>query len=285
ADVYGNGESERILGRWLANSGGVRDRLIIATKGRFALAGQPGGSLRKQYLHHALEASLRRLGLDAVDVYFAHGPDESTPQEELVEFFAEAVAAGKTRFGGVSNLPGWQVAKLGVLARQAGVPLVWHQPQYNLLAREVEWEVMPAARDARLDAVVWGPLAGGWLTAKYARGRRPPGTSRLGENPDRGVEAWEKRGTDRTWTITEQLRVLATERDLTPAQVALAWVSDRAGVTSALVGARHAAQLDETLAAGDIHLDAEATAVLDRISEPATPDYPYRLVRQLASLP
>ena len=282
ADVYADGESERILGRWLSNSGGARDRLIIATKGRFPMKGQPGASLRKHYLHAALDASLQRLGLDSVDVYLAHGPDRSTPLEELVEFFADAVAAGKARFVGVSNLPGWQIAKVGMLARVADVPLVWHQPQYSLLAREVEWEVMPAAVDANQEAIVWGPLAAGWLTGKYSRERRPTGASRLGENPDRGVEAWGRRGTERTWTIVDRLREVATQRDLTPAQAALAWVSDRPGVVSALVGARHAAQLDETLPAGDVHLDAEATAALDRVSEPATPDYPYRLIEEFA---
>jgi aryl-alcohol dehydrogenase (NADP+) len=284
ADIYGDGESERILGRWLANSGTTRDRLIIATKGRFPVSGQPGASLRKRYLHGALEKSLRRLGLDRVDVYLSHGPDSSTPLEELVEFFAEAVDAGQTRFVGVSNLAGWQIAKVGLLAREARVPLVWQQPQYNLLAREVEWEVLPAGVDAGVEAVAWGPLAAGWLTGKYGRGRRPTGASRLGENPERGVEAWDRRGTERTWTIIDHLREVASERDLTPAQAALAWVSARPGVVSAIVGARHAGQLDETLAAGDIHLDDEATGVLDEISEPATPDYPYRILAEFATL-
>ena len=281
ADVYSDGIAEEWIGRWLRLHPGVRDRVILVTKGRFPVTGQPGASLSSAYLHTALDASLRRLDVDYVDVYLAHGPDRSTRMEDLGWFFAEIVATGKARHVGVSNLPGWQLAKLSTLLEGQGGPrLVTHQPQYNLLAREVEWEVLPAARDAGIDAIVWGPLGSGWLTGKYQRDSRPPEGSRLGDDPDRGVESWSRRANERTWAILDRLTEVAGELGVSRAVVALAWVADRPGVASAIVGARTAEQLRETLAAASVHLPEPAAAALDEVSAPPLPDYPYSFVEE-----
>jgi aryl-alcohol dehydrogenase-like predicted oxidoreductase len=284
ADVYADGQSERFIGEWLRARPGMRDQVVLATKGRFPVTGQPGASLRASYLRSALDASLTRLAVDHVDLYQVHGPDLSTPLEEVAEFFQEAVASGKTTYVGTSNLPGWQIAKLALLCEQADVPLVAHQPQYSLLAREVEWEVIPAAIDAGLGALVWGPLGAGWLTGKYRRGEPPPARSRLGEDPDRGVEAWDRRGTEFTWAVIDRLLRVAEEHEVPPAQAALAWVADRRGVVSAIVGARTADQLRETIAAGSFHLDPAATTALDQQSAPGRPDYPYGFIAEWAGV-
>jgi aryl-alcohol dehydrogenase (NADP+) len=261
----------------------LRDDLVLVTKGRFPVTGQPGAGLSPAYLRTALEASLRRLGVDHVDVYLAHGPDSATPLEELATFFAEAVATGRARHVGVSNLLGWEIAKLSALLEQQGGPrLVTHQPQYNLLSREVEWEVLPAARDAGVNAIVWGPLAAGWLTGKYQRDTAPPEGSRLGDDPGRGVEAWDRRATERTWTIVERLTAVAGELGVPPAVAALAWVADRPGVSAAIVGARSAEQLRATLPAASLHLPDAAIATLDEVSAQPRPDYPYAFAEEYA---
>jgi aryl-alcohol dehydrogenase (NADP+) len=285
ADVYSDGVAERWIGRWLRRHPHLRERLVLVTKGRFPVTGQPGASLSRAYLRTALAASLRRLGVDHIDVYLAHGPDRSTPLEELAAFFAEAVATGKARHVGVSNMLGWQIAKLtALLERQGGPRLVTHQPQYNLLTREVEWEVLPAARDARVGAIVWGPLAGGWLTGKYQRNGRPPDGSRLGDDPDRGVEAWSRRATERTWAIVDRLSAVAGELGVSPAVTALAWVADRPGVAAAIVGARTAEQLRDTLPAASLHLPQDATAALDEASAQPPPDYPYGYAEEYSAV-
>jgi len=284
ADVYSDGVSEELVGRWLRSREGVGDRVVLATKGRFPVTGQPGAGLSAAYLRGALDASLRRLGVERVDLYQTHGPDDRVGVEELAGFFTEAVAAGKVGSVGVSNLPGWQLTRLVHLLREAGAPpLVSHQPQYNLLAREVEWEVLPAAIEAGIGAIVWGPLAAGWLTGKYRRDSRPGAGTRLGDNPTRGNEDWDRRGTEHTWTVLDRLRSVAEDAGVSMGQAAIAWVADRPGVTSAIVGARTADQLRQTLPAGDLHLDAAATAALDEVSAPATPDYPYGTMAEMAA--
>jgi aryl-alcohol dehydrogenase-like predicted oxidoreductase len=281
ADVYADGASEQIIGRWLRGREHARKRMVLATKGRFPVTGQPGASLRKEYLHTALRASLDRLGVDHVDLYQAHGPDTSTPLEELAEFFAEAVSQGLAGSTGVSNLPGWQIAKLAQMCG-AEAHLVSHQPQYSLLVREPEWEVFPAAADAGLGAIVWGPLGAGWLTGKYRRSQPIPEGSRLGDDPGRGVEAWDRRGTEHTWTVVEAVREEAERLGLEMAQVALAWVADRPGVAAAIVGARNTGQLASTLTAVEVSLDDGTRQRLDAVSEPPVPDYPYALLRDMA---
>ena len=149
------------------------------------------------------------------------------------------------------------------------------QPQYSLLVREIEWEVVPAALDAGLGLLPWSPLGGGWLTGKYRRDERPTGSTRLGDDPGRGMEAWDRRGTERTWNIVEAVQRIADARGITMAEVALAWVHDRPAVTSTILGARTVAQLDTNLRAAGLHLTVDETAELDTASDLHVADYPY----------
>jgi aryl-alcohol dehydrogenase-like predicted oxidoreductase len=278
ADVYSAGESERIIGHWYASRpADVTDRIVLATKGRFPMADEPNGAgLSARHLTRALDASLTRLGVDAVDLYQAHAWDPLTPLEETLRTMDGFVRGGKIRYYGFSNFTGWQLTKAVRLARELGLAgPVSLQPQYNLLVREIEWEIVPAAQDAGLGMLPWSPLGGGWLTGKYRRDQRPSGATRLGEDPGRGMEAWDRRDTDRTWTVIDAVQRIAEGRGVSMAEVALAWVTDRPGVTSTILGARTVDQLDANLKAAGLHLTDAETAVLDEASDPRPPDYPY----------
>jgi aryl-alcohol dehydrogenase-like predicted oxidoreductase len=278
ADVYGGGESERIIGRWLADRPADRtDRVVLATKGRFPTADDPNAAgLSARHLTRALDASLARLGVDRVDLYQAHAFDPATPLEETVRTMGGFVHAGKVAYWGVSNFTGWQLTKLVQLAAALGVPApVTLQPQYSLVVREIEWEIVPAALDAGMGLLPWSPLGGGYLSGKYTRDQRPTAGTRLGDDPGRGMEAWERRGTERTWAVIDAVQRVAEARGVSMAEVALAWVTDRPGVTATILGARTTEQLRTNLSAADLHLSAAETAALDAASDPRPADYPY----------
>jgi len=279
ADVYNAGVSEQIIGRWLADRpADVRDRMVVATKARYPMGEGPNQvGLSRRHLQRSLDASLRRLGVDAIDLYQLHGADPLTPLEETWRFLDDAVAAGKVHYAGLSNFAAWQVQRVVDVAEQRGwVPPVTVQPQYNLLAREVEWELVPASLANGLGLLPWSPLGGGWLTGKYRRDERPTGATRLGEDPERGVEAYGTRSQQqRTWDVVDAVEEVARARGASMAQVALAWLVDRPGVTSVLLGARTTEQLEDNLGAAGLHLDAEERARLDAASDPQVGDYPY----------
>ena len=171
----------------------MRDQLVIATKGRFPMGDGPNDAgLSRTHLGRALDASLRRLGVDAVDLYQAHAWDPLTPIEETLGFLDDAVRAGKIRYAGVSNFVGWQLQKAALLAGDAA-PIVTLQPQYNLLVRDIELEIVDVCRNEGIGILPWSPLAGGWLTGKYTRDEPPTGATRLGEDPERGMEAYGPR--------------------------------------------------------------------------------------------
>jgi len=278
ADVYSRGVSEEIIGRWLAARPGMRDQVVIATKGRFPMGERPNDAgLTRTHLSRALDASLRRLGVESVDLYQAHAWDPLTPIEETLGFLDDAVRAGKIRYAGVSNFLGWQLQKASLLARFHGrAPIVTLQPQYNLLTRDIEFELVDVCRNENIGILPWSPLAGGWLTGKYRRDQSPTGATRLGEDPRRGMEAYAPRNAqERTWQVIEALRQVAEGRGVSLSQVALAWVADRPAVTSVILGARTLEQLDDNLAAADLHLSEKETAQLDEASSPIVSDYPY----------
>jgi aryl-alcohol dehydrogenase-like predicted oxidoreductase len=277
ADVYSHGASEQIIGDWLRTRSGVRDKMIIATKGRFPMGDGPNDAgLSRVHLARALDTSLRRLGLDHVDLYQAHAWDPLTPIEETLRFYDDAVRAGKIRYAGVSNFVGWQVQKAVLLTRHLNLtPIVTVQPQYNLLARDIEWEIIPVCVNESLGVLPWSPLGGGWLTGKYRRDQPPTGATRLGENPRRGVEAYDRRNTERTWQILDAVGAVAESRGVSMAAVAIAWLVDRPAVTSVILGARTIAQLDDNFGAADLRLSAAETAALDEASAPMASDYPY----------
>ena len=250
---------------------------MLATKGRFAMGKEPNAlGLSTRHLTRALDASLARLQLDRIDLYQVHAYDPWTPLEETLRTLAGFIAAGKISYYGLSNYTGWQLTKVVHLARALNVPPpVTLQPQYSLIVREIEWEIVPAVLDAGMGMLPWGPLGGGWLSGKYTRDQRPTGHTRLGENPDRGMEAYDRRGTERTWTIIDAVQKIAEDRGVSMAEVALAWVTDRPAVTSTILGARTTEQLEANLKAADLHLNPEETAALDAASDPAAADYPY----------
>jgi aryl-alcohol dehydrogenase-like predicted oxidoreductase len=279
ADVYSGGVSEEIIGRWLGKQpAGVRGQVVLATKGRFPMgAGPNDAGLSRRHLRDALDASLRRLGVESIDLYQVHAFDPHTPLEETLRFLDDAVAAGKISYVGLSNYTGWQVQKVVDLAEFRGLARpVTLQPQYNLLVREIEWEIVPACDSTGLGLLPWSPLGGGWLTGKYTKDERPAGATRLGENPERGVEAYDRRSTvQRTWDVVDAVQSVASSRGVTMAQVALAWLVDRPMVTSVILGARTVEQLQDNLGAAALHLTPDETAQLDAASDPAPADYPY----------
>jgi aryl-alcohol dehydrogenase-like predicted oxidoreductase len=280
ADVYGGGRSEEIIGRWFARRpADVTEPVVLATKGRFHFAGDNspnGAGLSARHLTRALDASLRRLGLETVDLYQVHAFDPLTPMEETLRTLDQFVRSGKIRYYGLSNFTGWQLTKAVHLAQALDVAgPVTLQPQYSLLAREIEWEIVPAVIDAGMGLLPWSPLGGGWLSGKYRRDQRPSGATRLGEDPGRGMEAYDRRGTDRTWHVIDAVQKVAEDRGTSMAEVALAWVTGRPAVSSTILGARTLDQLETNLRSADLHLTAAETAALDAASDPHPVDYPY----------
>ncbi|HET7398731.1 MAG TPA: aldo/keto reductase [Intrasporangium sp.] len=279
ADVYGAGAAETIVGRWLARRpADVVDRMVIVTKGRFPatpVLGAEGSSRR--HLRRALDASLRRLGRDHVDMFMVHSWDPLTPLEETLAFLDDAVRSGLVVYPGLSNYLGWQVQKAVDVARARGLAApVALQPSYSLLVREAEWEILPAAADSGLGLLCWSPLGGGWLTGKYRRDERPVGATRLGEDPSRGLEAYDRRAADpQTWDVLDVVDKVATDRGATPAQVSLAWVAQRPGVSSVLLGARTLEQLLENLAAATMILSDDEMERLTAVSAPRAAPWPY----------
>src|ERR1700741_1016045 len=280
ADVYAAGRSEEIIGRWFASRpADLTEPVVLATKGRFPQDGDDspnGAGLSARHLPRALGASLRRLGLESVDLYQVHAWDPLTPLEETLRTLEGFIRAGKIRYWGLSNFTGWQLTKAVHLARALDVAgPVTLQPQYSLLAREIEWEIVPAVIDAGMGLLPWSPLGGGWLSGKYRRDQRPAGATRLGEDPDRGMEAYDRRGTDRTWHVIDAVQKVAEDRGVSMAEVAIAWVTARPGVSSTILGARTTRQLEANLRAPDRGLPRAEPAALDAASDPPPADYPY----------
>ncbi len=232
--------------------------------------------LSTRHLTRALDASLRRLGVDTVDLYQVHAWDPHTPLEETLRTLDGFVRAGKIRYYGFSNFAGWQLTKAVHVARSLGLAApATLQPQYSLIVREIEWEIVPAALDASIGLLPWSPLGGGWLTGKYQRDERPTGATRLGVDPERGMEAWDRRGTSRTWDIVEAVQKIAEGRGVSMAQVALSWVTNRPAVTSTILGARTMEQLEDNLASVEVTLEADELRVLEEASDLRPTDYPY----------
>lgn len=282
ADVYGAGESERIVGRWLADRSPTDT--IIATKGRFAPPPGSSGASRRG-LVRAVDASLDRLGIEAIDVYFVHGWDSDTPVEETLDTLSGLVRAGKIHHIGWSNIAGWQLATILTTARLGGhvVPCVV-QPQYNLLDRGIETELLPCCLDANLAITPWSPLGGGWLTGKYRPDQRPTGTTRLGEDPERGVEAYDTRNTPRTWEILEVVDDIARNHGASMAEIAIAWLLTRPAVTTVLLGARTTDQLAGTIDACALALSDDERERLTEVSAPGLAPYPYGMIEKFCGI-
>jgi aryl-alcohol dehydrogenase (NADP+) len=278
ADVYSAGVSETIIGHWLSEHPTEAAQLVIATKGRFPMGDGPNDvGLSRRHLRTALDASLSRLGVDHIDLYQMHAWDAHTPIEETLRFLDDAVSAGKIGYYGFSNYLGWQLTKAVHVAKAHGFAApVTLQPQYNMLVRDIEHEVVPAALDANIGLLPWSPLGGGWLSGKYERDVPPTGSTRLGENPTRGMEAWQERNADeRTWNVVDAVKEIANAHGVSSSQVALRWLGDRPAVTSVILGARTVEQLRDNMAATDLVLSDEEAQRLTDASAPRVDDYPY----------
>jgi aryl-alcohol dehydrogenase-like predicted oxidoreductase len=278
ADVYADGRAEEIIGRWLDARPGRRELVVLATKGRFPTDESPNGhGLSRRHLSLALDASLRRLNVETIDLYQVHGWDPLTPVEETLRFLDDAVRAGKINYVGLSNFTGWQLQKAVDIAEFRGLSApVSIQPQYNLLARAVEWEIAPACEAAGLGMLAWSPLASGWLTGKYQRGEPSLAGTRAVENADEGMRIWNQHGqSEQTWQVLDVVRKVAEGRGVSLAQVAIAWLMARPAVSSVILGARSMDQLTDNMAAAELTLTDEETQLLDEASEPPAPDYPY----------
>jgi aryl-alcohol dehydrogenase (NADP+) len=279
ADVYNGGIAEHVIGRWLAaRPVEVTDRIVIATKGRTRIGDDPNeAGTSRRHLDRALNTSLRRLGVEAIDLYQLHSWDPLTPIEETLSFLDAAVRAGKVRYVGLSNHTGWQLQLAVATARAHNYEVpVTLQAQYSLATRETEYEMVPAAIHNGLAILSWSPLASGYLTGKYHRDDPRPADTRAGQgSPLYNLTSANYDDAEVTWRAVDALRQVAKESSLTPGQAALSWVVNRPGVCSAIVGARNTRQLQESLAAAELHLDPDATLVLDRASAPTPAPYPY----------
>ena len=269
ADIYAGGRSEEMLGGFIAERG-ERDRIVLATK--FTWNQQPGnpnaGGAGRKNVHRALDASLRRLGTDYVDLYWMHFWDMVTPVEEVLTTLVDLVRAGKVRYYALSDAPAWFMTRMATLAAERGLPgPVALQTQYSLVERSAEWEHVPAARELGIGVQPWSPLAGGFLSGKYDRAQSgATGEGRLaGDNP-----LGQTPFTNRNWAILDELRRIAEQVGRTPAQVALAWTASRPGVDSTLIGASRPDQVAENVAALDVTLPEPERAALDEASRPAS---------------
>jgi aryl-alcohol dehydrogenase-like predicted oxidoreductase len=280
ANVYSRGASEEIVGRWL--SGKRRDDFVIATKVRFDMGQGPNDQgLSRKHILAAVEASLRRLGTDYIDLYQVHCWDNKTPLAETLSALDSLVKSGKVRYIGASNFTGYQLQKAIDLSRQNGwEPFTCLQPQYNLLERVIEWEVVPVCLNEGLGMIPWSPLRGGWLSGKYRRGmQQPPEGSRVEAAEKKGwSEAWSAYNNEHTWELLDTLFEVAAETGKHPAQVAINWLLSKPGVTAPIIGARTMEQLENNLGAAGWSLSAEQLACLEKASTPKLP-YPYSFIQ------
>ncbi|MBP1887473.1 aldo/keto reductase [Sinorhizobium mexicanum] len=269
ANVYSAGASEEIIGEVLG--GKRKNGVLIATKARFSMGPGPNdGGLSRHHLISECEASLKRLKTDVIDLYQVHQWDGQTPLEETVAALDTLVNQGKVRYIGCSNYSGWHIMKaLGISTHEHRQRFVSQQIHYTLEAREAEYELIPIAIDQGLGVLVWSPLAGGLLSGKHRRGQTPEGTRQLA--------GWNEppiRDEQRLWKIVDMLVAIAGERGVSPAQVALAWLIGRKGVTSVIIGGRKEEQFRDNLAAAGLKLTDEERELLDAVSLPPV-IYPY----------
>ncbi|SPJ26491.1 aldo/keto reductase [Palleronia abyssalis] len=276
ADIYSGGVSEELVGKFIRETKS-RDDIVLATKFGFngsssPLTGTAGGGgnphaggAGAKNIHRALDASLKRLGTDHIDLYWMHIWDGVTPVEEIVQTLGDLVRAGKIRHYAFSDTPAWVAMKAATIASERRIPgPIAMQVEYSLVARGVEAEHFSAAREAGMGVMPWSPLAGGFLTGKYKRDDTAD-TGRLsGANP-----FGDSKFTDRNWLVLDALRDVAAELACDPAQAALAWTMARPGVTSTIVGARTAAQLASNIAAASIRLNDDQMNRLNEVSKPA----------------
>jgi aryl-alcohol dehydrogenase-like predicted oxidoreductase len=281
ADVYGDGRSEEVLAPWLARH---RDEVVVATKVRFKVSDPGGEGLAPDRIRAACDASLRRMGIDVIDLYQVHAPDPSVPLEETLEALDGLVRAGKVRALGASNYPGWLLAwAVSLQDRNGWSPFVSLQPQYSLVERSVELDLLPFTRAAGLGVLPWGPLGAGFLSGKYKRDEPVPEGSRMADASEDLEEAEHRRAVERNFRVVDVATEIAEAHGATVPQVALAWLLGVDGVTAPIVGARTFAHLEDALGCFDVDLSPDERA---RLEAPAQPPevYPQRMLAQQQGL-
>jgi len=277
ADFYGKGGSEVLLGKWL--KGKNREDFVIATKAGLAMGNLPNNKgSNKKHLFDAVEQSLKRLGTSYIDLYQIHVFDKETPLEETLRALNDLVRSGKVRYIGVSNYRGYQLEKAHFIAKELGLEeYVSLQPEYNLLSRSLEWEVLEAAKDLGMGVIPWSPLRSGWLTGKYTRDmKEPPKGSRVewASNAKFEAASWEANANEFTWTVVDVVKEVAVKLNKSPAQVALRWLMQKPIVTAPILGPRSLEQAEDNFQVFDWSIPQEDMEKLDKVSKPKPP-YPY----------
>ncbi|MBI5536814.1 MAG: aldo/keto reductase [Deltaproteobacteria bacterium] len=280
ADVYSEGESETLVGGALASLGRPREELVVATKVRGRTGPGPNQvGLSRKHIHESIDASLRRLKLEFVDLYQIHGVDRDTPIEETVRALDEVVRSGKARYVGFSNLPAWLAMKAIAYADANGLARFQSgQVYYSIAGRDIEREIVPLAIDQKLAILPWSPLAGGLLSGKFEPGKPGP------EGARRTTFDFPPVDRERLPKVLTALRQVSAALDVSVARVALAWQLTRPFVTSIIIGAKSKEQLVDNLAAVDLNLTAEQVASLDAASA-LPPEYPGWMVERQNSEP
>jgi aryl-alcohol dehydrogenase-like predicted oxidoreductase len=275
ADVYGqDGLSERVLGAWLS-SRGSRDKIVLATKFRFTMGDGPNRSGTSRYrIVKCCDESLRRLRTDRIDLYQIHMQDITVPEEETLRALDDLVRAGKVLYIGCSNYAAYRLMNSLWLSRSNHwASFVTLQAQYNLIVRDVEREHVPLCREEGLGLLPWSPLAAGFLSGKFERGKPPAGDARLGIK-----DRFARYDLERNWNVLDAVRTVAKETGATASAVSLAWLLAKPQVSSVIFGARTSAQLDENLAAAELALTPAQLDVMDRASAFEL-GYPYSFIQ------
>ncbi|SCL17887.1 Predicted oxidoreductase [Micromonospora pallida] len=274
ADVYAGTRAEEVLGRAL--HGERREGLEIFTKVFWPTGpGRNDRSLSRKHIMESINGSLRRLRTDYVDLYQAHRYDYSTPLEETMEAFADIVHSGKAHYIGVSEWKASQIRAAHQLARELRIPLVSSQPQYSMLWRVIEAEVVPTCEELGIGQIVWSPMAQGVLSGKYLPGQPPPAGSRATDEKS-GATFVARFLTDEVLTTVQRLRPLADQAGLTMAQLAIAWVLQNSNVSSAIIGASRPEQVHDNVKASGVQLDADLLKAIDEVVDPITERDPAR---------
>ena len=263
ADVYAGTRAEAVLGRALA--GVRRESIEVFTKVYWPTgAGVNDRGLSRKHIMHSIDASLKRLKLDHVDLYQAHRFDVETPLEETMLAFADIVRQGKALYIGVSEWDADQITRGAALARELRIPFISNQPQYSMLWRVIEQEVIPASQDAGISQIVWSPMAQGVLSGKYLPGQPPPAGSRATDelSGKNFIARWLN---DDVLTRVQQLKPIAEKAGITMAQMSIAWVLQHKNVASAIVGATRPEQLDDNVKAAGVVLEADTLKAIDKV--------------------
>ncbi|MFY1595319.1 aldo/keto reductase family protein [Micromonospora sp. WMMD737] len=274
ADVYAGTRAEDVLGRAL--EGERREGLEIFTKVYWPTGpGRNDRGLSRKHIMESINGSLRRLRTDYVDLYQAHRYDHSTPLEETMEAFADVVHSGKALYIGVSEWKASEIREAHQLARELHIPLVSNQPQYSMLWRVIESEVVPTSEELGIGQIVWSPIAQGVLSGKYLPGQPPPAGSRATDEKS-GAGFISRFMTDEVLTRVQRLKPLAEQAGLSMAQLAVAWVLQNPNVSSAIVGASRPEQVHDNVKAAGVKLDAELLKAIDEIVDPIVERDPAR---------